>query len=149
MAQEVAIDILINTDLAGKSLKELKNFISESNTELKNLEQGSKEFEALSNKIDQANGSFKDILLNSQLTGKSLTELKEFIKAGNDELAKLAIGSKEYTELASRIGEAKDTVNELRETTALAAEGAFTAIADVGSKIASGFQVASGAMALF
>jgi hypothetical protein len=149
MAQEVAIDILINTDLAGKSLKELKNFISESNTELKNLEQGSKEFEALSNKINQANGSLKDILLNSQLTGKSLTELKEFIKAGNDELAKLTIGSKEYTELASRIGEARDTVNELRETTALAAEGPFTALADVGSKIANGFQVAQGAMALF
>jgi hypothetical protein len=90
-----------------------------------------------------------DILINTDQAGKSLKELKQFIKEGNDELAKLEIGSEEYTKLAAKIGQAKDTVNELRETTALAAEGAFTAIADVGSKIASGFQVASGAMALF
>jgi hypothetical protein len=90
-----------------------------------------------------------DILINTDQAGKSLKELKDFIKEGNNELAKLEIGSEQYTKLASKIGQAKDTVNELRETTALAAEGAFTAIADVGSKIASGFQVASGAMALF
>jgi len=90
-----------------------------------------------------------DILINTDQAGKSLKELKDFIKEGNNELAKLEVGSEQYTKLASKIGQARDTVNELRETTALAAEGAFTAIADVGSKIASGFQVASGAMALF
>jgi len=90
-----------------------------------------------------------DILINTDQAGKSLKELKDFIKEGNNELARLEVGSEQYTKLASKIGQAKDTVNELRETTALAAEGAFTAIADVGSKIASGFQVASGAMALF
>ncbi len=90
-----------------------------------------------------------DILINTDQAGKSLKELRDFIKEGNNELAKLEVGSEEYTKLASKIGQARDTVNELRETTALAAEGVFTALADVGSKIANGFQVASGAMALF
>lgn len=90
-----------------------------------------------------------DILINTDQAGKSLKELRNFIKEGNNELAKLEVGSEEYTKLASKIGQARDTVNELRETTALAAEGVFTALADVGSKIANGFQVAQGAMALF
>jgi DNA repair exonuclease SbcCD ATPase subunit len=43
----------------------------------------------------------------------------------------------------------KDNVQDLNEAVALSSQGGFGAIADIGSKIASGFSVAQSAMALF
>lgn len=90
-----------------------------------------------------------DITINSLEASKSLAELKKGIKDATNALAGFEEGSAEFNKLTSAIGKAKEQVQDINEAITLSSQGGFGAIADIGSKIASGFTVAQSAMALF
>jgi hypothetical protein len=81
---------------------------------------------------------------------KSLKELKQDISASIEELAKLDKGTEAYNNLAISIQESQKKIKDLNEDIArTSAIGKLEAVAGIGTKIAAGFSLAQGAMALF
>lgn len=82
---------------------------------------------------------------------KSLTDLKKEFKALQDQLSGLTPGTKEYVDALKRLGAVKDEIGDLRaEIEGFAgADKKIQAFTSVLSGVASGFQAAQGAVALF
>lgn len=96
-----------------------------------------------------ANTVALDIQINSEQGQASLASLKSELKGLTAELDTLEIGTEQYIKTLQKIGGVKDELKDVREAIQLGGEGGFGAIADVGTKIAAGFEVANGVMALF
>ena len=81
---------------------------------------------------------------------KSLSELKKEFKETQQTLAGLTAGSKEYVQTLERLGGIKDDIGDLNsEIKAFNPEGKIQAVSNVVGGLASGFQAAQGAAALF
>lgn len=81
---------------------------------------------------------------------KSLSDLKREFKDLQSELSKTKEGTDEYYQVLNKLGKIKDDMGDLRdEISALNPEGKVQAFTNVASKLASGFQAATGAAALF
>ena len=91
-----------------------------------------------------------DVKINALEASKSLKELRTNLKDAVNELAGLESGTQEFNKLASAVDDAKDRIEKLnQDIEQVGGAGKFAALADFGSKIAAGFEVATGAMALF
>ena len=90
-----------------------------------------------------------DITINSLEASKSLAELKKGIKDATNALAGFEEGSDQFNKLSSAIGKAKEQVKDINEAVTLSSTGGFGAVADIGTKITAGFEVATASMALF
>jgi hypothetical protein len=91
-----------------------------------------------------------DVKINALEASKTLKDLKTNLKDAVNELAGLESGTQEFNKLASAVDDAKDRIEKLnKDIEQVGGAGKFGAIADFGSKIAAGFEVAQGAMALF
>jgi hypothetical protein len=91
-----------------------------------------------------------DVKINALEASKSLKELRTGLKDAVNELAGLETGTQDFKRLAGAIDDAKDRIEKLNaDIEQVGGAGKFGAIADFGSKIAAGFEVAQGAMALF
>ena len=93
----------------------------------------------------------EEIVLGIKVQGSnSLASLKKEFKDLQIELGKTEQGSKEYIETLKKLGAVKDDIGDLRDTiNALNPEGKVAAFSKVASKLAGGFQAATGAAALF
>jgi hypothetical protein len=81
---------------------------------------------------------------------KSLSELKKEFKETQKTLEGLTAGSKEYIKTLERLGGIKDDIGDLNsEIKAFNPEGKIQAVSNVVGGLASGFQAAQGAAALF
>lgn len=81
---------------------------------------------------------------------KSLSELKKEFKDTQKTLEGLTAGSKEYVRTLERLGGIKDDIGDLNsEIKAFNPEGKIQAVSNVVGGLASGFQAAQGAAALF
>jgi hypothetical protein len=81
---------------------------------------------------------------------KSLSELKKEFKETQQILSGLTAGSKEYVKTLERLGGIKDDIGDLNsEIKAFNPEGKIQAVSNVVGGLASGFQAAQGAAALF
>jgi len=82
--------------------------------------------------------------------GKSLKTLKQDFKNAQTELDGLASGTKEYVKALEKLGSIRDNIGDLNaEINAFNPEGKVKAFGDVVGGMASGFQAATGAAALF
>lgn len=81
---------------------------------------------------------------------KSIRTLKEEYKAAQQELDGLTVGTKEYINQLQKLGTIKDEIGDLNEEiAAFDGGGKIKAFGNVITGLASGFQAAQGAMALF
>lgn len=81
---------------------------------------------------------------------KSLSELKQEFRETQKTLEGLTAGSKEYVKTLERLGSIKDDIGDLNsEIKAFNPEGKIQAVSNVVGGLASGFQAAQGAAALF
>ena len=81
---------------------------------------------------------------------KSLSELKKEFRETQKNLEGLTAGSKEYVRTLERLGGIKDDIGDLNsEIKAFNPEGKIQAVSNVVGGLASGFQAAQGAAALF
>ena len=81
---------------------------------------------------------------------KSLRSLKEEFKNTQKELDGLTVGSEKYIETLKKLGGIKDEIGDLNsEINSFNPEGKIQAFTNVLSGVASGFQVVTGAAALF
>ena len=81
---------------------------------------------------------------------KSIRTLKEEYKAAQQELNGLTVGTKEYINQLQKLGTIKDEIGDLNEEiAAFDGGGKIKAFGNVVTGLASGFQAAQGAMALF
>lgn len=81
---------------------------------------------------------------------KSLRSLKQEFKETQKELDGLTVGSEKYVKTLSKLGKIKDEIGDLNsEIAAFNPEGKVQAFGTVVNGIASGFQAATGAAALF
>jgi len=81
---------------------------------------------------------------------KSLSELKKEFKETQTILSGLTAGSKEYVKTLEKLGGIKDDIGDLNsEIKAFNPEGKIQAVSNVVGGLASGFQAAQGAAALF
>lgn len=81
---------------------------------------------------------------------KSLRSLKEEFKETQKELDGLTVGSEKYVQTLSKLGKVKDEIGDLNsEIAAFHPEGKIQAFGTVVNGVASGFQAATGAAALF
>jgi hypothetical protein len=81
---------------------------------------------------------------------KSLKELKKDFKDAQTELSGLTVGTKAYIDQLSKLGAIRDNLGDLNaEINAFNPEGKVKAFGDVIGGLASGFQAAQGAAALF
>jgi hypothetical protein len=92
-----------------------------------------------------------DLVFNVKLeNANSLTDLKKLFKEQQVELSNAKKGTEEYDRALRRLGSVKDEIGDLRDTiSALNPEGKVQAFTNVASKLAGGFQAATGAAALF
>jgi hypothetical protein len=92
-----------------------------------------------------------EIDVNTGDSVKSLSDLKKEFKEIQNELTGLQPGTQKYIDTLKRLGSVKDEIGDLRdEIGAFAGEGAkFGAVQKAIGGIASGFQAAQGAAALF
>lgn len=82
--------------------------------------------------------------------GKSLKTLKSDFKQAQQELDGLTVGTKAYTDQLKKLGAIKDEIGDLNDTIkAFNPEGKVKAFTSVIGGLASGFQAAQGAAALF
>ena len=82
--------------------------------------------------------------------GKSLKDLKNDFKQAQTELSGLATGTKEYVKQLEKLGAIRDNIGDLNaEINAFNPEGKVKAFGNVVGGLASGFQAATGAAALF
>jgi hypothetical protein len=93
----------------------------------------------------------EDIVLGIKVEGaQSLSSLKKEFKDLQTQLEKTTEGTKEYDRVLRRLGDVKDEIGDLRDTiSALNPEGKVAAFQNVAGRLASGFQAATGAAALF
>ena len=97
-----------------------------------------KEEIALSVSVDTGNGA------------KSLKSLKDEFKNAQKELDGLTVGTKEYVQQLAKLGGIRDEIGDLnQEINAFNPEGKVKAFGNVMGGLASGFQAAQGAAALF
>ena len=97
-----------------------------------------KEEIALSVSVDTGNGA------------KSLKSLKQEFKDAQKELDGLTVGTKEYVQQLAKLGKIRDEIGDLnQEINAFNPEGKVKAFGNVIGGLASGFQAAQGAAALF
>jgi hypothetical protein len=81
---------------------------------------------------------------------KSLSELKQEFRETQKTLEGLTAGSKEYVKTLEKLGGIKDDIGDLNsEIKAFNPEGKIQAVSNVVGGLASGFQAAQGAAALF
>lgn len=91
-----------------------------------------------------------ELLIENAGGAKSVSELKKAIKDLKNEAAGVDQGSKEFVKLTAAAAQAKNRMDDLNDSIrALNPEGKFAAFAKLGGTIASGFQAAQGAAALF
>lgn len=91
-----------------------------------------------------------DVKINALEAAKSLKDLRAGLKDAVNELAGLESGTQEFNKLASAVDDAKDRIEKLnQDIEQVGGAGKFAALADFGSKIAAGFEVAQASMALF
>ena len=93
----------------------------------------------------------EDVILGVKVEGgQSLASLKQEFKELNKELENAAVGTKEYQKTLEKLGNVNDEMKELRETIAsLNPEGKVQAFSSLATKLAGGFEAATGAAALF
>ena len=91
-----------------------------------------------------------DVKFETGEAAKSLKELKQEYKDQQKELSGLEAGSKKYVEQLQKLGAIKDQIGDLNaEIKAFNPEGKIQAFGNVVGGLASGFQAAQGAAALF
>lgn len=91
-----------------------------------------------------------DVKFETGEGAKSLKELKQEYKDQQKELSGLEVGSKKYVEQLQKLGAIKDQIGDLNaEIKAFNPEGKIQAFGNVVGGLASGFQAAQGAAALF
>lgn len=91
-----------------------------------------------------------DVKVNTGEAGKSLKALRDEYKEQQKALNDLTVGSKEYIDQLSKLGNIKDEIGDLNTTIkAFSPEGKIQAFSTVVGGLASGFQAAQGAMGLF
>ena len=100
---------------------------------------------------DQSVNQLEQIKDQAEGSVKSLTDLKKEFKLLQTQLSGLTPGTKEYVEALERLGAVKDEIGDLRsEIEGFAgADKKIQAFTSVLSGVASGFQAAQGAVALF
>lgn len=90
------------------------------------------------------------IVVDSDLAGKTVGELKQDFKDLNKQLEQTQVGTEAYKKTLQSLGVVKGGLQDLKEQIkALNPEKQFAAIARLGSTVASGFAAAQGAAALF
>ena len=90
------------------------------------------------------------VVIDAANSAQTLGEVKQSIKDITNELNKVPVGSQAFKDLTVALGKSKGAMTDLREQVKrLDPDKQFSAIAGVGSKIASGFAAAQGAVALF
>jgi len=91
-----------------------------------------------------------DVEVKAEGGAKSLKDLKGELKALQAQISQTKEGSEEYLAVLRKIGDTKDQIDDLNDSiAATTGAGKFQAIANVGAKIAAGFQLASSTMAMF
>jgi hypothetical protein len=100
---------------------------------------------------EQSVNQLEDIKQQAEGSVKSLTDLKKEFKTLQDQLSGLTPGTKEYVDALKRLGAVKDDIGDLRaEIEGFAgADKKIQAFTSVIGGVASGFQAAQGAVALF
>ena len=100
---------------------------------------------------EQSVNQLEDIKQQAEGGVKSLTDLKKEFKTLQDQLSGLTPGTKEYVDALKRLGAVKDDIGDLRaEIEGFAgADKKIQAFTSVIGGVASGFQAAQGAVALF
>lgn len=143
MAEEIAYKVSVDTGQGGKSLKDLKKDFKDAQDELKGLTEGTKEYEAQMKKIEALNKALTPI-------SKTLKDLKTDFKDAQAELSLMTVGTKEYVEQLKKIGDARDEIDDLNDSMkSFTGAGKIAAFSNAASGLASGFQAAAGAAALF
>lgn len=91
-----------------------------------------------------------DLIIESGQAAKSVKEIKQSLKETKDALLQVGEGSPEFKKLAKAAAEAKDKLEDVNDSISALDPGKLGAqFSRLGSTIASGFQAASGAAALF
>jgi len=91
-----------------------------------------------------------DTTINLGNSGNSIKSVKAELRQLNNELATLEPGSKRFVEAATRAGELKDTIGDVRNAVdAFNPEGKFKAFAGAVGIAANGFSALQGAMSIF
>lgn len=91
-----------------------------------------------------------DVEVKAEGGAKSLKDLKGELKDLQAQISQTKEGSEEYLAVLRQIGDTKDQIDDLNESiAATTGAGRFQAIANIGTQIAAGFQLAQSAMALF
>lgn len=91
-----------------------------------------------------------DVEVKAEGGAKSLKDLKGELKDLQAQISQTKEGSEEYLAVLRQIGDTKDQIDDLNDSiAATTGAGRFQAIANIGSKIAAGFQLASSTMAMF
>jgi len=91
-----------------------------------------------------------DTTINVGNSGNSIKSVRAELRQLNQELATLEPGSKRFVEAATRAGELKDRIGDVRNAVdAFNPEGKFKAFAGVVGIAANGFSALQGAMSIF
>jgi len=104
---KVAAEISINTQYAGKTLKDLRTDLKDLKDNLENAEFGSEEFKRLNTEIDNLQGHLNGA--TKAATG-SVRELKELKK----QLKDTAAGSEEFKKLSAQIRDVEDGIENAK-----------------------------------
>ena len=142
---EQGVDAVVN-DTA-----KLKQFINELTGSLKNVKQGSQEFNVLSEIIRASNVQLNNLNTTTVKTGESIrTQMRKAQQEVAELSLKFGATSKEAIEAARRAAELSDTIGDAKALTdAFNPDAKFAALSGSIQGVASGFAAFQGAMGVF
>lgn len=129
----------------------LKQFIGELTNSLKNVKQGSQEFNVLSEIIRASNVQLNNLNSTTVKTGESLrTQMRKAQQEVAELSAKFGTTSTQAIEAAKRAAELKDVIGDAKALTdAFNPDAKFAALSGSIQGVASGFQAAQGFIGAF
>lgn len=146
MAEKLIYTIEINTSDSAKSIKGLKEDVKQLNTALVQVEVGSDSFIELNNQLRATQNELQKVGVAAGSIGDVKLEIQQITK----ELATTRIDSPEYNTLIQKLGIAKAELKDFKnEVKALDPDEKFKAFIGLGTSIAGGFNIATGALSLF
>ena len=119
MAEEIAIDLIIDISRSAKNLSEVTDTLKVLNAALDNVDEGSESFKKLSKQIEISDKKLIDFAITADKSKLTLNELGESADILNDELGKVGRNSKEFELLQAALIE----VNREIETTETSLSG--------------------------
>jgi len=117
--EEAKVRIITDTDLAEKSLRELKKELKNLQTAMTDLKQGSKEFDNAGKNAAKLQQNIADLSVTiRKLPKNSVAELEQEVRKLTSEWRRASVGTEEFVNKSKRLKDVKQQLADLKAETA-------------------------------